>query len=350
METAAAAQLAQRCLPALQRKGLGKMQAIASVSSRRLQALWTGVGGVDEVIVKGDDGTVCSFIAKSIGSHKDLANDELALVDHMSYYNEATFYEQDLASRMCRASALCPEGLLVDRRDGGEITICMTKLTGQGFARNEQQTKAALTWLARLHALFWGEGADAVVAAGSSKQACFWHLDTRQIELNRMAAKDPLRLAAVGIDARLKADKMQTMCHGDPKGANIMWHEAEGVSFYDFQWFGKAAASKDLAYFMGVAAGGAGSREAERALLGHYHTELCKLLGTQDAPEFEYLWASYHLALCDLGRWMRGGFSFGNTRLIFGHVEELLSTLHRGGAPLASEEEYRERIFDAFPP
>ena len=44
-------------------------------------------------------------------------------------------------------------------------------------------------------------------------------------------------------------------------------------------------------------------------------------------PDFEYLWNSYHLALCDLGRWMKGGFSFGNTRLIFGHVKALTKIL-----------------------
>ena len=58
--------------------------------------------------------------------------------------------------------------------------------------------------------------------------------------------QDALRWAARGIDARLKAttrgttaaacdsclccpawqaDKMQTLCHGDPKGANIMWDD-----------------------------------------------------------------------------------------------------------------------------
>lgn len=42
-----------------------------------------------------------------------------------------------------------------------------------------------------------------------------------------------------------QADKMMTMCHCDPKGANIMYDETEGVSFYDFQWFGKAPASKE---------------------------------------------------------------------------------------------------------
>lgn len=45
--------------------------------------------------------------------------------------------------------------------------------------------------------------------------------------------------------AEAEADKMQTMCHGDPKGANIMHDEEAGIAFYDFQWFGKAPPAKD---------------------------------------------------------------------------------------------------------
>ena len=82
---------------------------------------------------------------------------------------------------------------------------------------------------------------------------------------------------------------MQTMCHGDPKGANIMYDEEQGVSFYDFQWFGKAPATKallktghrqhqDLAYFFGVAAHGLSDEESERELLRFYHGELAQLL------------------------------------------------------------------------
>ena len=32
-----------------------------------------------------------------------------------------------------------------------------------------------------------------------------------------------LRLAARAIDLRLKADPLQSVCHGDAKGANIMY-------------------------------------------------------------------------------------------------------------------------------
>jgi len=389
MEKQVALQLAHRCLPVFEGKGLtiGKIDAIDNVSTRNLLRLSAGMGSVDEVIVQGDDGISCSFVTKSIRSDKNLEENQLALVDLMSYYNEVNFYEQDLAARICEAGALCPRPLLVDRREGGVIMICMTKLPGRSFGRNKDQTMAALTWLARLHVLFWGNArADEAVAAGASDQGCFWHFDTRQIELNRMPPQAPLRLAACGIDIRLKVDKMQTICHGDPKGANIMWDECEGVSFCDFQWLGKAPPSKDLAYFVATTASGiisdgeektllryyheelcklleaqgdeapefdAGisSDEDERALLRYYHTELCKLLEAQgdEAPTFEYLWDSYHLAMCDLGRWMEGGLKFGNTKIIFEHVKALLKTLD-GGKGLSSEEEYRKRIFEIFPP
>merc|ERR1719422_306445 len=100
-------------------------------------------------MVKGTSGDSCSFVTKTIGPYKELKDDPLALVDHMSYYNEAKFYEQDLADRMYEAGVLCPRPLVVDREESGIVRISMTKVAGQAFKRNDQQTKAALEWLAR---------------------------------------------------------------------------------------------------------------------------------------------------------------------------------------------------------
>ncbi|CAJ1415859.1 unnamed protein product [Effrenium voratum] len=275
MEKSVALKLAQRCLPFFERKGVGRLTDIESVRPKSLLGLWTGAGRVDAVEVTGKGGSA-SFVVKTIGSHKEI-DDELALVDHMSYYNEATFYEQDFAERLCASGAMCPQPLLVDRAPSGELTICMTMLPGRSFSRSPEQTRQALQWLARLHALFWGKRADEAVRQGAAERACFWDLTRRHIELKRMP-QDALRYAAHGIDARLQADKMQTMCHGDPKGANIMHDEEAGIAFYDFQWFGKAPPAKDLAYFFGVAAGGLSSEDKERELLRAYHAELTPLL------------------------------------------------------------------------
>lgn len=332
-------------------------------------------------------------MAKAIGSYKNC--DPMQLQDHWSYYNEMCFYETHIPDSMCRAGALCPRPLFVSRgasgesrqdgrkvsraasspasdrmqmllrrhqvrpEDGGEEKdtgiICMTKLNGGSWRPSAEKTKAALTWLARLHALFWGsERTNAAVAAGVSDQAGFWHLDNRQIELGRMSSKSPLRLAAAGIDARLRADSMQTMCHGDPKGANIMWDAEQGILMYDFQWFGKAPPTKDLAYFFATAAMNRGSwnKAEEQELLTYYHKELCQLLEAQgdEKPTFEKLLVTYRLAVVDYRRWIEGGFAWGNMALIDGHTEEFFKTLTEGGRKLASEAEYRERIFECFPP
>ena len=60
----------------------------------------------------------------------------------------------------------------------------------------------------------------------SSYCSCYWHLDTRSEEHAQMSGKGwmgRLKLAARAIDARLKLDPIQTVCHGDAKGANILY-------------------------------------------------------------------------------------------------------------------------------
>lgn len=349
MEKVAARQLADTCVPLFEQKGVANITTVDSASSKTLLGLWTGMGSIDEIMVHGE-GLSCSFVAKTVGSGKGLSAEKL--VDHVSYENEAKFYESPLPDRICDSGASCPRPLFVDRKvtgvDAGALTICMTKLSGGVFRRSKAATRAALAWLARLHSLFWGkERVEEALASGVYEHACFWSLVRRDVELERMRRDDPLRLAASGIHARLMADKMQTMCHGDPKSANIMWDDdMRSVRFYDFQWFGQAPPSKDLAYFIGINGG-----ESEETLLQYYHAELSRLLEAQGdvPPTFEYLWISYCFAQADLCRWMTGGFSFGNTRLIFGHAKALLYKLD-GGTLLSSSEEYQERIFQLFPP
>jgi len=154
----------------------------------------------------------------------------------------------------------------------------------------------------------------------------------------------------MGLDARLKADKMQTICHGDVKGANIFFAPDGSAEFFDFQWIGKAPPSKDLAYFMSCAA----DDDSDEECLRFYHAELSALLKAQgdEPPAFEDLWASYVLAVADLGRWMagwHGGCWWGDVRRLQGHAKALLKAID-GGAELATEEAYRETIFELFPP
>mmetsp|Transcript_93234 Transcript_93234/g.267368 ORF Transcript_93234/g.267368 Transcript_93234/m.267368 type:complete len:403 (+) Transcript_93234:22-1230(+) len=385
--TMLAREFAPKCLPALAAQGVSNLKAVTSASGKKIAGVWTGAGCVVEVKVKGDGDEACYFVAKKIGSYREVRR-ESGLVDHMSYYNELMFYETDLADKMCDAGALCPRPLFVARQssgladnsgrvagpqtsarlqraltryrvkeDGGEEkdegVICMTKLPGGRWGESQDHIQGALTWLARLHALFWGARADEVVATGVSDQAGFWHLDTRYLELANMSQTSPLRLAAAGLDARLKSDAMQTMCHGDPKGANIMADQKAGVSMYDFQWFGKAPPVKDLAYFFATAVFLCRDwkQSDEEAFLRYYHGELCQLLEAQgdDKPTFEYLYTSYQLAVCDYHRWIEGGFCWGDMNLIGFHTEACFRRIHEGKEP-KTEEEYRAKIFECFPP
>ena len=105
------------------------------------------------------------------------------------------------------------------------MTILMTEVSGSSSHRGDEE--AFIGWLAKLHATYWGnERADAAVKSGLQRQGCYWHLDTRPEEHARMGKSGwmgRLRLAARAIDARLKADPLQSIVHGDAKGANIVY-------------------------------------------------------------------------------------------------------------------------------
>eukprot|EP00294_Goniomonas_avonlea_P013485 CAMPEP_0114553968 /NCGR_PEP_ID=MMETSP0114-20121206/7955_1 /TAXON_ID=31324 /ORGANISM="Goniomonas sp, Strain m" /LENGTH=359 /DNA_ID=CAMNT_0001738975 /DNA_START=87 /DNA_END=1166 /DNA_ORIENTATION=+ len=345
--------LAEQCLPRLTAMGCSTVDSIASVSSSLIQGLWTGMGDIVEISVRGSNGAESSFVAKLIGPPKN-PEDFGEKRDHASYNVEACFYEQGHADRLCDAGALCPRPIFIERKPGGFVTICMTLLPGSTRSRvGQAQTCSGLSWLAKLHATYWGHArADAAVKSGLQHQGCFWHLDTRHKELKNMSKEGVsgrLHLAAAAIDARMKADPMQTIVHGDPKVANMMFDQAGEASFLDFQWIGKAAASKDLAYCFCTAASSL-TEDDEAVYLQHYHRELSKLLTAQgdQPPSLEAVRESYYLAAADLYRWMAGWGTWGNADVLKKHAKTVLQRLD-GGTPLPSPEAYSEAMSRAYP-
>ncbi len=159
-----------------------------------------------------------------------------------------------------------------------------------------------------------------------------------------------LKLAAKAIDARLKQDPMQSVCHGDAKGANIVYATGEAGEVvplvYDFQYCGKAAVTKDLAYFFNVEAG----HDNEASLLAHYHAALCQLLSTQGdtSPSLEALETSLELALCDWRRFSEVGLGGWGDESANRRVQKVLDRLD-GGHALASEVAYMEAMRATFP-
>merc|ERR1711924_478562 len=161
---------------------------------------------------------------------------------------------------------------------------------GKSSWQSRRSVEAFVAWLARVHATYWGRRADTACRPGRDgglqKQGCYWHLDTRPEEHKKMDDSGwmgRLKLAARAIDLRLKEDPMQSVCHGGAKGANTMYASGEEDSVvplvYDFQYCGKAAATKDLAYFLNVDACPSPEEEAKLLQLYHLAVEATKSTG-----------------------------------------------------------------------
>mmetsp|Transcript_52209 Transcript_52209/g.110958 ORF Transcript_52209/g.110958 Transcript_52209/m.110958 type:complete len:527 (-) Transcript_52209:197-1777(-) len=190
----------------------------------------------------------------------------------------------------------------------------------------EEECKAALTMLAKIHAFFWDgstfwndedaaeELEEAVWECGSYiqpkaqilKGGCSCELVAKEWETKRLKFEKELssfdcwdnlgeRLESVakecGRHAHPFADdelarpyrKYRTFTHGDPKQANLFFRQSEGseleVGLIDFQWSGFGLAATDVAHFITSAIhadrlvdGG------EEALLQYYYAELEKYL------------------------------------------------------------------------
>lgn len=65
-----------------------------------------------------------------------------------------------------------------DLPDGGQrLMSCMSLARGRAVrTMNREHARAAVQWLARLHAQYWGARADEAVEAGLHSDGCFWSL------------------------------------------------------------------------------------------------------------------------------------------------------------------------------
>jgi len=347
MDAAEARALVDTALPLFGAAGLPSPSGgIKDVRARSVASLWAGMGNVYTLTITPTSGAPVTLCAKRV-SLPDVCDSIGDQRKKDSYDVEAAFYSKGHAEKLIAAGARVPFPLHVEARAGG-VTIVMTHLDGSSSHRGEAE--AFVTWLATLHATFWGARADAACGAqgGLQAQGCYWHLDTRPDEHRRI--REPrMKLAARAIDARLKQDPCQSVCHGDAKGANILY-ASEGAAcvplVYDFQYCGKACVTKDLAYFFNVEAG---HRDEARLLLC-YHTELSARLSAQGdrPPSLEALQTSLELSIADWRRFSEVGLGGWGDGAVNRRVQALLQKLD-GGKALASEEAYMEAMRREFP-
>lgn len=164
-------QLVERCIPRFRDAGLPAITAgdVARVQHTVAATLWAGMGSVFDIkITRKSESCELRVIAKyvrlparcsSVGDQRKKA----------SYAVEAAFYAQGHAQRLIAAGACVPFPLHIDTSRSCGVTICMTRLDGSSSCRGD--SLAFVEWLAKLHAMYWGNArADAAVATGLQAQ------------------------------------------------------------------------------------------------------------------------------------------------------------------------------------
>lgn len=284
----------------------------------KMTTLWAGYGSVYHLVVK-DGRSTRNLVVKDVQPPAGSG------VSHerklRSYQVEAAFYQR-VAPQLLEAGLPIAHPAHVDNDlsgAGGAMHLLLTDLRDEYPATQRPMdlahAKAALSWLARLHASFWQQPPAELWAQG-----CFWQLDTRQEELEAMEPEwRDLQAAAQAISDELANAKFQTCVHGDFKGANICFSAGGGTGLaaaaYDFQYCGGGDPMKDVAYLLCSTVEGRVVQRHEKELLEHYHAELTGRLPAAAAAEYtpEVMKERLGLAICDFVRFMAGWGWWGNT-------------------------------------
>lgn len=342
---------------------------VTEVRRRRVASLWAGYGVVERLEVQyasqrnvsRDAATPCTppstLVMKTVSPPAAVSGPDL--VGHKrkikSYQVEAEFYKQH-AHGLISAGLRLPTPIFIDAQPPSSFTFILSDLAQGSFQPSRgnlsmAQLQTALQWLACLHARYHGDAlpTDLWPVGG------FWHLETRQDELENMDAEwAGLKSLAPSLDAYLRGlqvpapaeqgriqsetDNAQpgsssstsspprhtTILHGDFKSENLMFGVAEDGSpacaAYDFQYCGAGFGAKDVVYlFCSSTNDRMLSASGEELLLRHYHTalqsELLKLGKDShaNAYTFELMMEHFEVSLLDYVRFMAGWGWWGAT-------------------------------------
>ena len=267
-------------------------QAEAITRTELIQPLWNNYGTLSRVVLQG--GEQVSVIVKHIqipaelGHPRGFASDISRERKIRSYAVETHWYQ----AQNSRASMQSPTPRCLDAfSEAGELFLLLEDLSTRGldqvlYTVSWAEITVVLHWLASFHARFLGDPGDGLWPCGT-----YWHLDTRPEELSNIAGTR-LHDFAGFLDSRLRRGAYPTLVHGDAKLANFLFSADHAeVGAVDFQYVGRGAAMKDVAYFAGSCMGGSECERREAELLDVYFDALRpQLPDTVDAESLESEW------------------------------------------------------------
>ena len=276
-----------------------------------IQELWGGYGGIFRLHLKGS--THQSAILKLIQPPQRARHPRgwNTLSSHQrkirSYQVETHWYSN--YSSLCYER--CPVPLVL--ATGSDTTrqwILMEDLTTRyplsASVLSLAEASACLQWLATFHSCFLGR-----TPCGLWPKGTYWHLDTRQDELNSMPEGE-LKSYATSLDALLSECPYQSIVHGDAKVANFCFNsDKSAVAAVDFQYVGGGVGIKDVAYFLGSCLDENTIEKNESALLSVYFNALTEQIAANHSDKFaqqvEHAWSAlYAIAWTDFYRFLEG--------------------------------------------
>ncbi|MEO0794813.1 MAG: phosphotransferase [Verrucomicrobiota bacterium] len=279
-----------------------------------VQSLWSGYGSIVRYPLEG--WKYSSVIVKHVSppgaqSHPRGWNTSLSHRRKLrSYQIEAAWYQN--YSARCSAESRVGRCFSIEK-EGDEIALVLEDLNASGYALrrtqvNDAELEMCINWLAHFHATFLGEECPDLWPVGT-----YWHLDTRQDELEVLKTEDAALAGIAGeLDRLLRASPFQTLVHGDAKLANFCFSKTnDRVAAVDFQYVGGGCGMKDLAYFIGSCLSEDECSARESELLGHYFKQLRAAIDSVrhpvDVGALEADWRSlYPIAWTDFHRFLKG--------------------------------------------
>ncbi|MBS2036760.1 phosphotransferase [bacterium] len=257
--------------------------------SSLIQRLWGGYGDLRRVYL--ENGT--SVILKLVRPPQEARLSASDRRKRLSYEVERAWYLGP--ARQC--DERCRVARLLEVERAGEICLMLLEdLANAGYAPGRPPNiGAGLSWLAHFHRRFLGSRPE-----GLWEQGGYWHLETRQDELNRMPA-GPLKDSAGLLDRCLRRARFQTLIHGDSKPANFLWHGQGRAAAVDFQYVGVGCGIRDVAYYLDCCLSHRGAEAEIEDWLDFYFRELAA------DPELESEWRRlFPVAWIDYARFYQG--------------------------------------------